>query len=92
MPPAARVFDATNHPGLVAGPGMPTVLINGQPAARLGDQHVCALPPPAGPHPPTPLAGGSATVSIGGQPAARLGDTAGCGAVIVVASPNVMIG
>ena len=92
MPPAARLFDASSHPGMVAGPGAPTVLINGQPAARMGDQHVCALPPLAGPHPPTPIAAGSATVLIAGQPAARLGDMAGCGAVIVAGSPNVMIG
>jgi uncharacterized Zn-binding protein involved in type VI secretion len=89
---AARVLDATSHPGLVSGPGVPNVLINGQPAARVGDLHVCALAPPAGPHPPTPIATGSSTVLIGGQPAARVGDATGCGATIAVGSPNVLIG
>lgn len=92
MPPAARVFDATSHPGMITGPGAANVLINGQPAARVGDQHACLLPPLAGPHPPTPIASGSATVLIAGQPAARLGDAAGCGATIVVGSPTVLIG
>lgn len=92
MPAAARVLDATSHPGTIAGPGAPSVLINGQPAARVGDLHACALPPLAGPHPPTPIARGSATVLIAGQPAARMGDVTGCGATIVVGSPNVLIG
>ena len=93
MAAAARILvDATSHPGLIAGPGAPTVLINGQPAARAGDLHICTLPPLAGPHPPTPVASGSATVLISGQPAARIGDAAGCGAVIVAGSPNVVIG
>jgi len=92
MLPAARVSDPTSHPGMIAGPGAPTVLINGLPAARVGDLHACAFPPPAGPHPPTPIAMGSATVLIAGQPAARQGDATGCGAVIVVGSPNVLIG
>ena len=64
MPPAARVLDATNHPGMIAGPGVANVLINGHPAARMGDLHACALPPLAGPHPPSPIAAGSATVFI----------------------------
>jgi hypothetical protein len=29
MPAAARVGDATGHPGVVTGPGVPTVLIGG---------------------------------------------------------------
>ncbi|WP_341890344.1 PAAR domain-containing protein [Variovorax sp. YR752] len=89
---AARVFDATSHPGMVAGPGAVTVLINGVAAARLGDQHTCALAPPAGPHPPSPVSTGSATVFIAGQAAARVGDMTGCGATIIVGSPNVWIG
>jgi uncharacterized Zn-binding protein involved in type VI secretion len=93
---AARVLDPTSHPGLssgfISGPGALNVLINGQAAARLGDLHICALAPPAGPHPPTPIATGSSTVLIGGQPAARVGDVTGCGATIVVGSPNVSIG
>lgn len=82
MPPAARVTDLTGHPGVVTGPGMPTVLIGGLPAAVLGDLHTCSFPPPAV-HPPTPFIKGSATVLIGNRPALRVGDMAGCGAPIL---------
>jgi len=86
------VLDATSHPGLIAGPGAPNVLINALPAARVGDLHVCAMPPPAGPHPAAPIVTGSATVRIAGLPAARVGDTTVCGAIIVAGSANVFIG
>jgi uncharacterized Zn-binding protein involved in type VI secretion len=92
MPAAARVLDTTNHGGTVMGPGEPTVLIGGMPAAVLGDNHVCSLPPNA--HQPTasPFAMGSATVLIGGKPALRAGDVCGCGASVAVGEPTVMIG
>jgi uncharacterized Zn-binding protein involved in type VI secretion len=92
MPPAARVGDPTAHPGVITGPGVPTVLIGGMPAAVMGDLHACAIPFPAGPHPPTPIAKGSATVLIGGRPAARVGDMSGCGAPIVMGMLLVEIG
>lgn len=92
MPAAARVTDATSHPGIVAGPGVGNVLIAGLPAAVVGDTHACAHPPKAGPHPPNPFIRGSATVRIGGRPALRMGDPAACGAVIVSGAPNVQIG
>ena len=92
MPPAARVTDPTGHPGLIAGPGVVNVLIGGLPAAVLGDQHACTMPPVAGPHPPTPIATGSFTVLIGGRPAARVGDVSGCGAPIVSGCFTVIIG
>jgi len=92
MPIAARVGDATGHPGMIAGPGIPTVLIGGMPAARVGDMHVCSMPPVAGPHPPSPIALGSFTVLIGGAPAARVGDVAGCSAPIITGCPTVEIG
>jgi len=40
MPPAARILATTGHPGIVAGPGVATVLIGGLPAAVVGDTHV----------------------------------------------------
>lgn len=92
MPNAARLLDATNHPGQITGPGVPTVRIEGQPAATQGDIHTCALPPLAGPHPPNPIIQGSTSVKIGGKPAARLGDTCGCGAMIVAGAATVRIG
>jgi uncharacterized Zn-binding protein involved in type VI secretion len=91
MPPAARVGDSTAHPGAIIGPGVGTVLIGGQPAAVMGDTHVCSFPPPAV-HAPSAIAKGSATVMIGSKPAARIGDTAGCGAPIVTGAFTVLIG
>jgi uncharacterized Zn-binding protein involved in type VI secretion len=69
-----------------------TVLIGGMPAAVVGDNHVCSMPPLAGPHPPSPIAKGSATVLIGGRMAARMGDMSGCGAPIILGMPLVEIG
>jgi uncharacterized Zn-binding protein involved in type VI secretion len=91
MPAAARMFDPTSHPGLVMQ-GSPDVLIEGLPAARANDKHVCLLPPLAGPHPPSPIAKGSATVLIDNLPAARQRDTAGCGAQILGGALTVLIG
>lgn len=91
MPAAARQFDPTSHPGLLMQ-GAPSVLIEGLCAARMGDQHVCSMPPLAGPHPPTPILKGSSTVLIGGLPAARMGDSSACGAVILKGALTVMIG
>ena len=90
MPPAARILDPTAHPGVVTGPGVPTVLILGLPAAVVGDVHTCGLAPT--PHPPAPFPTGSLTVFIGGRPALRVGDVAGCGAPIVVGASTVLIG
>ncbi|MFT3801594.1 MAG: PAAR domain-containing protein [Burkholderiaceae bacterium] len=92
MPAAARLLDPTSHPGAISGPCSIDVLINNRPAARQGDPHACALPPPAGPHPPSTISKGSTTVFINGRPAARQSDLAGCGALIAAGSPDVLIG
>lgn len=92
MAAAARLLEPTNHPGAITQSGAPNVLINGKPAVRVGDTHTCALPPTAGPHPPSKIVKGSATVTIAKRPAARQGDLTGCGATIVSGSPNVNIG
>jgi uncharacterized Zn-binding protein involved in type VI secretion len=89
MPPAARTGDQTSHGGAVAGPGMPTVLIGGMPAAVVGDAHLCPVPQP---HPPSVFPKGSITVVIGSRGALRVGDTAGCGAQLVVGAFTVLIG
>ena len=91
MPAAARLRDPTSHPGLVAQ-GSPDVWIEGQPAARVTDKHVCLLPPTAGPHPPSTIVKGSTTVFINGRAAARQSDTAGCGAQILIGALTVFIG
>ncbi len=92
MPPAARVGDATAHPGTVTGPGVATVLIGGMPAAVVGDMHACAMPPTAGPHPPSPFERGSTTVLIGGRAALRIGDASGCKAPIIAGEMSVLVG
>lgn len=92
MPLAARVLDLTNHPGAIGGPGGPLVFIENKLAARVGDLHACAFPPPSGPHPPNTIVQGSVTVFIGKQQAARLGDACGCGAQIASSAFTVHIG
>ena len=71
--------------GPIIGPGVPTVLIGGMPAAKMGD--TCT-----GVGPPDSLIKGSATVMIGGTPAIRLGDSTAHGGTVVLGQPNVMIG
>lgn len=98
MPPAARLADMHVCPmvtpgippvphvgGPVTGPGCPTVLIGGMPAARVGDMATCVGPPDS-------IVKGSATVMIGGMLAARMGDTTAHGGSIAVGCPTVMIG
>ncbi|MBI3135493.1 MAG: PAAR domain-containing protein [Bacteroidetes bacterium] len=92
MSAAARIADLTSHGGTVTGPGEPTVLIGGMPAAVANDMHVCALPPSG--HQPTssPFLVGSTKVLIAGKPAIRAGDACLCGASVVVGEPTVLIG
>jgi uncharacterized Zn-binding protein involved in type VI secretion len=66
----------------------------GQPAARIGDMHVCpiVIPPP---HVGGPIIVGAPTVLIAGMPAARVGDMCTCAGppdTIVAGSSTVMIG
>ncbi len=95
--PAARMGDITAHGGSIVM-GFPTVLIGGQPAARVGDMHVCPMVTPGVPpipHVGGPITMGSATVLIGGQPAARMGDMATCVGppdTIAAGCPTVLIG
>jgi len=99
MPPAARLTDMHTCPmqtpavpspiphvgGPVIGPGVPTVLIGGMPAAVVGDTCTCVGPPDV-------IVKGSATVLISGRPAARMGDTTAHGGSIVLGCPTVLIG
>ena len=71
--------------GPCIGPGVPTVLIGGMPAAVVGDMAVCTGPPDS-------IVNGSSTVFIGGMPAARLGDPTAHGGSIVLGSFTVLIG
>jgi len=99
MPPAARLTDFHQCPlqtpvgpvmiphvgGPIAGPGAPTVLIGGLPAAKVGDIAICIGPPDA-------IVKGSATVKVMNMPAARLGDKTAHGGTILMGWPTVMIG
>jgi len=92
--PAARMGDPTAHGGVIVV-GFPTVLIGGQPAARMGDMHTCPMFTGPVPHVGGPITMGSATVLIGGQPAARMGDMATCVGppdTIAMGFPTVLIG
>ena len=63
--PAARLTDTTATSDIITGPGVPTVLIGGLPAATVGDATVGAACTGA-------IMMGSSTVLIGGRPAARV--------------------
>ena len=71
--------------GPIVGPGCPTVLIGGMPAARATDMCTCVGPPDV-------IALGSMTVLIGSLPAARMGDMTAHGGSIVMGMPTVLIG
>lgn len=62
--------------------GAMRTVVNGRPAARMGDLHSCPLPF----HGITPIVTGSPDTMTEGQPNARIGDMAACGAVIVTGS------
>ena len=67
----------------------------GQPAARLGDMHVCPMVTGVVPHVGGPIALGMPTVLIGGSPAARVADMATCVGppdLIALGSFTVLIG
>lgn len=98
MPPAARKTDLHVCPmqsrsvppvphvgGPILGPGAPTVLIGGLPAAIVGDEAFCVGPPDS-------LVTGSATVMITGRPAVRMGDKTAHGGTVVLGAANVSIG
>jgi len=95
--PAARVGDMHVCPMVTPGtppvphvggpilpPGSPTVLINGQPAACVGDTCTCVGPPDA-------IVKGSLKTLIEGKPAARMGDLTSHGGSITVGCPTVLI-
>lgn len=70
--------------GPISGPGCPTVLIGGLPAAGIGDIAVCVGPPDS-------IVMGSPTVLIGGKPAARMGDSCAHGGAIILGCPTVLL-
>ena len=71
--------------GPIVAPGDPTVIVENQPAARVGDLAVCVPAIDA-------VAMGSPTVIIGNKPAARVGDPMLHGGIIVTGASSVVIG
>ncbi len=94
MPLAARLSDmhvcpmsqgTVPHVGGPISGGCPTVLIEGLPAAVVGDMAICTGPPDT-------IVKGSATVMICGSQAARMGDSTAHGGQIVSGAATVIIG
>lgn len=71
--------------GPIDGPGAPTIIIGGLPAACMGDMAVCVGPPDA-------IVVGAPTVMWEGRPAARMGDECAHGGTIVIGCPTVLVG
>lgn len=71
--------------GPILPPGDPTTLIEGKPAATVGDLCVCSGPPDT-------IVLGSFTVLIAGRPAARVGDSTVHGGTITLGATAVLIG
>ncbi len=95
--PAARLGDMTVHGGVIAPvvTGL-NVLIAGQPAATMGDPHICPLVTGLVPHVGGIISKGSLTVLICKKPAARVGDITVCvgppGTIAPPGCPTVLIG
>jgi uncharacterized Zn-binding protein involved in type VI secretion len=71
--------------GPVLGPGAPTVLIGGKPAATVGDMALCIAPVP------DVIVKGSQTVKIMGRPAARIGDATAHGGKVLANLPPLIL-
>ena len=93
--PAARLTDMHVCPmvtgivphvgGPIAAPGCPTCLIQGMPAARVGDMAVCVGPPDV-------IVLGSFTVLTMSMPQARIGDLTAHGGTIILGEFTVLVG
>ncbi len=92
MPPLARLTDLHTCPmttgpvphvgGPITGPGCPTVLIGGMPAACIGDTATCTGPPDA-------IVAGLPKILVGGKPAAFMGSSTAHGGVVSAGCPTV---
>ena len=71
--------------GPIIGPGAPTILVGGLPAACLGDEAVCIGPPDV-------IAMGAVNVLFEGRPVARMGDPTLHGGMIAIGFPAVLVG
>ena len=71
--------------GPIVGPGVPTVLVGGMPAAVMGDSCTCVGPPDS-------IVVGSATVMVGKKPVAKMGSSTSHGGSVVLGCPTVLVG
>jgi uncharacterized Zn-binding protein involved in type VI secretion len=86
MPGVARV-GVDNALGVITGPGVPTVLVNGSPISVVGDTVAAHGDPP---HTQPTIVSGSATVRAGGKPVTvQSVSTASCGHPVFTGSTNV---
>ncbi len=88
MPDAARITDPHSCPKHGGGPiisGEMTVIIGGQPAARVSDKEICGPAMDA-------ISKGERTVKIGNKDAARMGDPCEHGGNVTRGCPTVRIG
>ncbi|HCW91474.1 MAG TPA: type VI secretion system PAAR protein, partial [Marinobacter sp.] len=83
-------LDHEGYPPTPVISGSPDVMVDGKPAARVGDQLAMHSKPFHPPHPRT-IAEGSSTVMINGVPAAITGGKVSCGGV-TIGSGSVVIG
>jgi len=84
---ATRLGDTTCHGGVILG-GSENVIIDGKPAARLGDLHSCPNPG----HTINVVCSGYSNILINGRPGAAVGEFCVCGASITSGSSTVLYG
>ena len=84
--PQARLGYSSSHGGTIVSAAART-LVDGIPAARMGDLHSCPVPF----HGMTQIVQGAGKTLIEGRPAARMGNITGCGAVIVTGSGTTRV-
>ena len=70
--------------GPIIGPVAPNILINGKPAAVMGDKCTCVGPPDV-------IITGNPSVLFNGVPVACMGDMTAHGGTITIGDPTVMI-
>ena len=76
--PIVRLGDTTSHGGVVVS-AAPTTIVEGKPAARVGDMTTCPIPG----HGANPIVSGDSTCIVEGSPVARQGDMTACGAILI---------
>ncbi len=93
MPGATRVGQ-DSAVGVINGPGVPSVLVNGKPVSVPGDavaSHSCCGRPGCGKHCSSKTSACSGTVKAGGKGVVRAGDATTCGHVCT-GSADVIVG